>query len=119
MMQAAIRLREAKESGDPDMIQAAVRINWQLWTIIQADLLEPDCPLPTDLRSNALSLATFIDKHSMQTLTNPVPERLEVLININRELASGLYQNPTEEGTQQTEAAPPAPAVPGMTDTSV
>ncbi|MGB0670852.1 MAG: flagellar biosynthesis regulator FlaF [Rhodospirillales bacterium] len=118
MMQAALRMKAAQESGDAEQMRGAARLNWQLWTIIQAELLEPDCPLPADLRSNALSLANFIDKHSMQFITDPQPEKMNVLISINRELAGGLFQTPSEPASGDTAPQSPPPAG-GLTDTSV
>lgn len=94
LTQAALRMKAAQESKDVDAMMAAIRLNWQLWTIIQADLLDPACPLPDDLRSNALSLANFIDKQTMEFFSSPIPAKLGILISINRELAGGLYQKP-------------------------
>ncbi len=90
LTQAALRLKAAKESGETEVVLAAVRINWQLWTILQAELLSPECPLPDDIRNNGISLANFIDKYSMDLIANPDHKKLDVLININRELAAGL-----------------------------
>ena len=107
MTQAALRLKAAKESKQTEDILAAVRINWQLWTILQAEMLDPDCPLPADIRSNGVSLANFIDKHSMELISNPVVAKLDVLININRELAAGLRAVPqTEEAQEESSPAP-------------
>ncbi len=68
-----------------------VRVNWRLWTILQAELLDPECQLPDDLRSNVLSLAQFIDRHTLDIIADPKPAKLDVLIAINRELAGGLF----------------------------
>jgi flagellar protein FlaF len=76
----------------------AVRVNWRLWTILQAELLDPECQLPDELRSNVLSLAQFIDKHTVGIIAEPKPEKLDVLIAINRELAGGLFTIPGEAG---------------------
>lgn len=91
----------AKEQNDPDAIRAAVRINWQLWTILQAELLAPECTLPEDLRANAISLSGFIDKQSMDLISEPVVSKLDILISINRELAAGLRTNP-DAGSKKT-----------------
>jgi len=55
-------------------------------------------PVPADIRQNVLSLANFIDKHTVGFIGAPEAKKLNVLISINRELAGGLY------------AAAPAPA---------
>lgn len=126
LTQAALRMREARETNDRDVMLAAVRINWQLWTIIQAELLAPECPVPPELRGNLLSLANFIDGHTMKFLSDPKADKLDVLITVNRELAGGLYQslraNPPEPAGRETVAEAPAGAPPGpstgTTDTS-
>ena len=84
-------MRDAQQADDLEAMLAAVRLNWQLWTIIQSELLSPDCPVPPDIRQNVLSLANFIDKHTVGLLGAPEARKLNVLISINRELAGGLY----------------------------
>lgn len=108
---AARKLLEAKESPDDlDGITNAVRINWRLWTIFQAELTEPTNPLPREIRQNLLSLAAFIDKQSMAVLADPKPELLDVLININRQIAAGLSES--AQRAQATPATSNAPAAP-------
>lgn len=110
-LQAALRMREAKESGDRTAMLGAARLNWQLWTIIQADLLAPDCPVPLEIRNNMLSLAAFVDKHTLAFLARPVAEDMDILISIDREISGGLYTNPE----QPQQAAPTVPLGAGVT----
>lgn len=98
LTQAALRMKAAQQTNELEAMLTAVRLNWQLWTIIQSELLSPDCPVPADIRQNVLSLANFIDKHTVAFIGAPEAKKLNVLISINRELAGGLY------------AAAPAPA---------
>ncbi len=91
MTQAAHRLNAAAEAGDKESIRSAVRLNWRLWTILQAELLDPECIVPEDIRTNMLSLANFVDKRSVDVIGRPAGEKLAVLIAINRELAAGLF----------------------------
>lgn len=114
MTQASLRMKDAQQAEDRKAMVDAARLNWRLWTIIQADLLEPNCPLPVDVRSNVLSLANFVDKHTVKFLSRPNASMLDVLININREIASGLYAQPQQADVL---AAPAQPAL-GMTKTS-
>ncbi len=67
-----------------------VRLNWRLWTIFQTSILDSDCPLSIEIRSNILSLSNFVDKHTADIIAAPVPSKLDVLIRINRDLADGL-----------------------------
>lgn len=96
-LQAALRMRRAKDSKDRSEIQAAARLNWRLWTIIQAELMAPECQVPLGIRNNMLSLAAFVDKHTLVVLAKPDPDELDVLINVNREISAGLSTTPQEE----------------------
>ena len=87
---AARRLSDAKQSGDAETLLGAVRLNWRLWTIFQANLSNPDCGVPQEIRANLLSLANFVDKRSVALLVDADPAKLDVLININRQIAAGL-----------------------------
>lgn len=73
-----------------DQVLDAVRLNWRLWTIIQAEQADPDCQTPRSIREGLLNLSNFVDKRSVDLLASPTPEKLEVLININRNIAAGL-----------------------------
>lgn len=84
----------------------AVRLNWRLWTIFQAELLDPDSTVPMDIRTNLLSLAQYIDKHTVDFLAKPTPDKIDTLVNINRELATGLYQRPETQPDQKDQEPP-------------
>ncbi|GAB6054448.1 hypothetical protein JCM17960_32680 [Magnetospira thiophila] len=107
LTQAAVRLLRAKESSNIEEMQAALRLNWQLWTIFQSELLSPNCTVPDDVRSNVLSLANFVDKHTLEIMPNPSAEKIDVLININRELSGGLATAPEEASAPTTDSSEP------------
>lgn len=116
LMQAALRMKESRERNQADEVMLAVRLNWRLWTIFQAELLDPNCPVPADIRTNLLSLGNFVDQHTVAFIAEPKPEKLDVLISINRELAGGLYGAPVVANPSETEAPRPEPAAaPGET----
>lgn len=108
LTQAALKMKAAKEDGDREQMLAAIRLNWRLWTIFQSELLSPDCPVPDDIRSNVLSLSEFVDKQTIDFISAPIPEKLNILISINRELAGGLYTDPKPagEGDKDAEKSP-------------
>lgn len=118
LTQAALRMKNAQESGNLEDMSTAIRLNWRLWTIFQADLLEPECPLPEEIRVNVLTLANFVDQHTVSFLGTPRPEMLASLININRQLAAGLYAEPAAEPSSASAAvepsAEPAPKAPSL-----
>ena len=50
--------------------------------------------LPDKLRENIANLGLFVMKQTVSMMDNPVPQKLDSLININRELAAGLRAMP-------------------------
>ena len=103
LMEAARRLSMAKDNpGDTSALVDTVRLNWRLWTIFQSDLSDPETDLPADLRSNMLSLCNFVDKRTVDILSDPKPQSLDVLININRNIAAGLLAESAAAPTAET-----------------
>ena len=100
LLEAARRLAEAQKSPDDrDTLRAAARLNWRLWTIFQAEVVAPDCELPHEIRQNMINLCNFVDKRTVDVLAQPEPQKVDVLININRQIAAGLLTNP-KQGTE-------------------
>jgi len=88
---AARKMAAACDPGTTrEQILDAVRLNWRLWTIIQAEQADPDCATPKNIREGLLNLANFIDKRSIDLLAYPSAEKLQPLIGINRNIAAGL-----------------------------
>ncbi|MEI8395105.1 MAG: flagellar biosynthesis regulator FlaF [Rhodospirillaceae bacterium] len=109
LTETAVRMKAAQqEPVDEAVLLHAARLNWRLWTIFQASLLEPDCPVPTEIRNNILSLSNFVDKHTAGIIAEPRADKLDVLIRINRELAGGLMTVPPTPAAAK--APGPAPA---------
>jgi flagellar protein FlaF len=92
------RMMDAAIGGEnKEAYRAALRLNWRLWTIIQADVSSVENPLPDEIRQNILSLSVFIDKHTVNALAEPAGRKLRVLVDINRNIAAGLMTNVDEE----------------------
>ncbi len=92
-----------------DAFLDAVRLNWRLWTIIQAEQSDPDCTTERSIRESLLNLANFIDKRTIDILARPAPEKLEILISINRNIAAGLLgidQTPEQKAEREKQSAP-------------
>lgn len=77
---------EAKRSE----LTAALLHNRRLWTVFLETTINEENPLPQAIRQNVANLAVFVMKHTINVQAGPQPEKLDVLININRELAAGL-----------------------------
>lgn len=111
LLEAARRLNAVqRDDADLEEYRSALRMNWRLWTLFQSDIAEDSNPLPLEIKRNMLSLAAFIDRHTVSALARVAPQRLQVLIDINRNIALGL----SGQRTDGTKVAPaPAPAQPG------
>ena len=94
LTKAALKLKECQESWEaPDReikLEAALRYNQKIWTILQGELINDDNPLPPALKQNLLALSAFIDKRIFDTMAFPAPEKLGIMININENIAAGL-----------------------------
>lgn len=120
-MAAVIQFGDMTKKEDKDKLREAMRLNLRIWTMIQAEQSVGDNLLPFEIRQNILNLCGFIDKHTMLNLAKPTPEKIIVLININRNIASGLLGNPDDEtpmepqgddqadNSEADEQQPPAP----------
>jgi flagellar protein FlaF len=94
LTQATHRLQEAKSNwpkeGLNEAIEDALRYNQRVWTFFQAELSQEENPLPMDIKRNLLALSMYVDRRSFEILAYPAPEKLDVLININVNVAAGL-----------------------------
>jgi len=70
----------------------ALKYNQKLWTFFQSELEAEDNPLPPELRRNLMALIEFIDRRTFMIMAAPSPEKLDVLISINRNIAAGLLE---------------------------
>lgn len=86
---------EAKKSELPQALEK----NRRLWTIIASAMGEPDCPQPEEVRRNIINLSLFIFKKTNNVLADPhpQPETLNILIDINMNIARGLAEHNAPE----------------------
>ena len=68
----------------------ALTYNRKLWTILVSSATDAGNPLPAGIKQNVANLGIFIFNHTLAVMTQPAPERLAILIDINREIAAGL-----------------------------
>jgi flagellar protein FlaF len=94
LTKAAMQLQDVRNNWNaPDLtarLDEALRYNQKLWTYLQTELARPENPLPAAIKDNLLSLSAFVDKRTFQLMAFPVAEQLDVLININKNIAAGL-----------------------------
>lgn len=95
LLSCAAKLHQAQEPETSyELYAEIIRHNQRLWTIFQVSICEADNPLPRDLKITLLNLSRFVDKVSLRALAEQNPALLTSLIDINRNIASGLNMNP-------------------------
>lgn len=99
LTRAALQLKKCRNEWDPDDHDGkraeSLTMNQRIWTILQGELAKEDNPLPKQLRQDLLSLSLFVDKRTFDIMAYPAPEKLDILININLNIAAGLRSNPS------------------------
>ncbi len=90
------RVRDNWAATTNNELAVALRFNRRLWIVFMSSVTAPDSSLPIDLRQNVANLGIFISKHTLQLEIAPAAQKLDVLININRQLAAGLRASPQE-----------------------
>jgi flagellar biosynthesis activator protein FlaF len=98
LTEAALKLKKCQERWDsPDNdteLDQALRYNQKIWSLFQGELEREDNPLPGKLKIDILRLAAFIDKRIFEVMAFPSPEKLNIIININQNIAAGLRGSP-------------------------
>lgn len=94
LSRAGLMLKQVKDNWDsPDRdhkLLEAVKFNQKVWSFFQAELSDPENPLPKNLRQDILNLSVFIDKRLFEVIAFPDPEKLSIVIDINFNIAAGL-----------------------------
>jgi len=95
LIRTAAALNAVKENWDQRRgeLDEALEKNRKLWAIFAAAMHEEDCPLPPELKANILNLSMFVFQRTLDIQENPEPRKLDVLININMNIAKGLVGN--------------------------
>lgn len=98
LSRAGIMLKQVQENWNaPDRDQRlneAIKFNQKVWSFFQAELSDPENPLPRQLREDILNLSIFIDKQLFDVLAFPSPEKLSSVIDINFNIVAGLRTKP-------------------------
>ena len=109
LTEAARRLIHARQAPEnPDLLRQALSLNQRLWTIFQTSMVDPECPLPKDLRDNVLALSIIVDRQTFDRLIDLDVNKLDRLIDINRAVATGLSQRPAAGTPTAASSAQPA-----------
>ena len=91
------RVRDNWDSTPAADLRAALRFNRRLWSVFMTSVTGEDSSLPQDVRQNVANLGIFVAKHTVSLEIEPKAEKLDVLININRQIAAGLRTDPAQK----------------------
>ncbi|MDY0300968.1 MAG: flagellar biosynthesis regulator FlaF [Trichlorobacter sp.] len=99
LSKAGMKLKQCQENWNaPEkekMLDEAIRYNQKVWSFFQSELSMPDNPLPANIRQDILNLSLFIDKRLFEVMAFPDnPRKLDIVIDINFNLAAGLRTQP-------------------------
>lgn len=79
-------------------LDEVLRNNRQIWMMFVDTALEDKSQERTnELRNNIANLGAYVFKRTLDILADPKKEKLNVLIDINREIAAGLMTRPKAE----------------------
>lgn len=106
----ANRLQSGENVSRED-IGLALTYNQKLWQLFVEDMRNPEHPLPQEIKNNIASLALFTFKRTHEILIDTLPEKFQALVNINRNIASGLLkgqnaQAPAAQPSAESEKSP-------------
>jgi flagellar protein FlaF len=92
LLMAARKLVEIQNDwkGPDKRMQAALLFNRRLWTIFMSAAESEDNPQPVEVRQNIRNIALFVMQRTMELQSNPTPEKMQSLIDINSNIAAGL-----------------------------
>lgn len=97
LLKSAKFLQDIQKDWDnttSEVLEETLKYNRQIWMMFYDTALEnPEGDRPNDLRSNIINLANFVFKREIEIMSTPAKEKLDVLVNINREIAAGLMAN--------------------------
>jgi flagellar protein FlaF len=97
---------QANEKVPLEEVGGTLEYNQKLWQLFVEDMMNPDHPLPQEIKNNIASLALFVFKRTQEILIDTQPDKFKILININRNIAAGLMKK------QPAAAAGTAPQAP-------
>jgi flagellar protein FlaF len=91
-MKAATRLQMIRDdwNGRRAELDDALTFNRKLWTVLVTSATDAESPLPPAVKNGIANLALFVFNRTLTIASEPTPDKLAVLVNINREVAAGL-----------------------------
>jgi flagellar protein FlaF len=97
LSRSAAQLQRVRDSWEltRSELSDVLHYNRKLWGVFLTTVTKEDNPLPQPIKQNVANLGLFVMNHTIEVIASPSPQKLDVLININREIAAGLRSRPT------------------------
>jgi flagellar protein FlaF len=110
LTKASLKLTDCIKNWDAGnqitKLEEALKFNQRIWSIFQAELGKKDNPLPNELKVNLLRLSKFVDRRIFETMADPSPDKLNIIIEINNSIAAGLRTSPVTDHTPKSKDTP-------------
>lgn len=94
LTRAGLMLKQVQENWSAqdrdEKLLEAIKFNQKVWSFFQAELSDPENPLPTALKQDILNLSLFVDKRLFEVMANPDKEKLTIVVDIDFNIAAGL-----------------------------
>ena len=94
LTRAGLMLKQVQENWTAqdrdEKLLEAIKFNQKVWSFFQAELSDPENPLPTNLKQDILNLSLFVDKRLFEVLANPDKDKLSIVVDIDFNIAAGL-----------------------------
>lgn len=99
LSKSAANIQRIRDNWDEaqDQLLDALDYNRKLWAVLIDTVTKDDNPLPKEIRQNVANLGIFVLGQTVELQASPQVEKLDVLININREISAGLRNTPISE----------------------
>ena len=109
LTKAAVMLKYCHDNWNAadrrEKLHEALSYNQRVWSLIQGDLMDGNNQLPKNIKENILSLSVLVDKRIFNVMAYPDPEKLNIIIDINLNLAAGLRGSTDVARAENTHAA--------------
>jgi flagellar biosynthesis regulator FlaF len=92
LLNAALRLSEAKETSDASGLVQALENNLELWTGIRTLINAKNHPMAKETRENLTRLADFTVQKTFEIGADTSNPTIDTLINVNLQISEGLLE---------------------------
>lgn len=100
LTKGALKLVDCQKNWDSPnrntQLDEALKYNQKIWSVFQTEVSKEENPLPIQIKRNILSLSRFIDQRIFDTMAFPEPQKLDIIIKINNNIAAGLRGSPSD-----------------------